>query len=827
MAEFEEINFDDSKIIAGIQNIKKNIEELGKVNADVSDDLKKSMEALGTGVNDVEKDLEALKKEMTDYLANAKKSKEATEKMNEGVKELVGDVKVLGVNLSQTVNHLKNKATALKSVVQGVNATSKSLNIFKIALISTGIGAIVVLLGSLVAWLAKSQKGIDLVSKVMAGLGAAISVITDRLVKIGGAIVKVFQGDFKGAFKDAGDAVSGLTAEMNKEIRAAVELEGRIQKLRDAHRDLAVDAANSRLKIKQLNLVVEDTTKSIKDRLAAAEEAGTIERGLLDKKLAQEKEQLAILEEQAALKDELSQAEKDEIADQKIKLAEIETESLDLQTNIQNKKNNLLDAEAAKVKALVEANKELRKELEGQVKEFVDAADKIRREELDPVAKIKAEEELAIKLVELQTKQLKEKAKKAGVEIDIEDDKEKIIQRIQLDSQRKQLEALGKFTDEFSKLRKAELDKAVELTTLRVKAAEDALKRKNQTEKDIGNIEPVIAPPLDLNSFEILRGKIQLALGFGTDEEGNKQFQEFASAIQSTFSSIFDGLTARIGKQLEENQVWIDDIKAKQDELADLIDKEKERKEKGLANNLDVRERELEALKLMEAQALKEQQELKKKAATAQLIQDSAAQVSNLVTAASGIIEGFSKVPILGIALGIAAVASMFAFFASAKSKAKDSVTRSFEGGHLKDILGANASTEDEPHRGRGTYIHPNVIANANEYLLNGDSTLANLAFMKDMNSHKYDNVDLARHMALYPPDEISDSFGKRQARMAGYQTQAAARVIREAVSSSFGFFASQIVGAINSKPDRVAWGPGQKIRTYDANGGKSDIEPA
>ena len=85
---------------------------------------------------------------------------------------------------------------AQKTAAITSNLLSTALKVLKLALISTGIGAIVVLLGSLVAWLAKTQKGTEFLSNVMSSFGAIIDVIIDRIAKFGGAIAKFFSGDF-------------------------------------------------------------------------------------------------------------------------------------------------------------------------------------------------------------------------------------------------------------------------------------------------------------------------------------------------------------------------------------------------------------------------------------------------------------------------------------------------------------------------------------------------------------------------------------------------------------------------------------------------------
>lgn len=184
------------------------------------------------------------------------------------------------------------------STTQGVatGATtlfSGALKILRGALISTGIGALVVALGSLVAWLTTTQAGIDKVNQVLAGLGAAISVVTDRFAKIGGAIFGLVTGQksLSEAWKEGKEACSGIGKEMAEEVKQAVELEKKNQQLHKSEVMLDIQRASTKRRLKELKTVIDDESKSIEERQAALKEATKLEEDLSAKqlKLAQEK----------------------------------------------------------------------------------------------------------------------------------------------------------------------------------------------------------------------------------------------------------------------------------------------------------------------------------------------------------------------------------------------------------------------------------------------------------------------------------------------------------------------------------------------------------
>ena len=204
------------------------------------------------------------------------------------IKTLTADYKLNSAATTQMSG--AQKAAAISS-----NLLSTGLKILKIALISTGIGAIVVALGSLVAYLTKTQKGTELLSNVMAGLGAAINVIIDRVAKFGGALVKVFSGDFKGAAQDMKATFAGIGDELQREIKLAYELNDISQQLEKQEVMLNMQRAAGRKEIERLKMISDDTTKSTKERIAAAKQASEIEQADMKQQIELGEKKLANL----------------------------------------------------------------------------------------------------------------------------------------------------------------------------------------------------------------------------------------------------------------------------------------------------------------------------------------------------------------------------------------------------------------------------------------------------------------------------------------------------------------------------------------------------
>jgi len=83
--------------------------------------------------------------------------------------------------LGQIKTALTAFSTAMIAQAVATNASSKSLNLFRIALISTGIGAIVVAIGSLISAFASTQRGADAISRALAPVKEVFAVLVGFL----------------------------------------------------------------------------------------------------------------------------------------------------------------------------------------------------------------------------------------------------------------------------------------------------------------------------------------------------------------------------------------------------------------------------------------------------------------------------------------------------------------------------------------------------------------------------------------------------------------------------------------------------------------------
>lgn len=271
--------------------------------------------------------------------------------------------------------------TGFKKAAAGVKTFITGLKMTRAAIIATGIGALVVGVTALVTAFTKTREGARQLQRVMAGLSAGVEFFTARIQAAGGYLVNLFTKGHTKAAEDFNKALEGLDPTLDGAIRKAVQLERATQALTDAQRALTVQRAKDRAEIKELNMVAEDTTKTLEEREAAAQRAIDIEKGLMAERERIAAEELRIAQEKAAMSDS-SDEDLDRLAELEANLINIRTESVELQTTLNNKLNTIRN-EAARV-------------AEEEAKRIADAAAEKKKAEEEAAAAIAAAEQQVI-----------------------------------------------------------------------------------------------------------------------------------------------------------------------------------------------------------------------------------------------------------------------------------------------------------------------------------------------------------------------------------------------------------------------------------------------
>ena len=174
------------------------------------------------------------------------------------IKSFRRGTKALKENIKATRTAIKEQgilAVTLRAVKSASRGVASSMKVLKVALISTGIGALVVALGSAVAMFTKMQVVVDRINQDLAGLKAGFDTIISRLGLLGTAFKQQFQGNFAAASQTAKKAVNGLGAAIVTNAKAGKALAKQTQALTRAMRDYAIDVAKVNRLIERQNAI--------------------------------------------------------------------------------------------------------------------------------------------------------------------------------------------------------------------------------------------------------------------------------------------------------------------------------------------------------------------------------------------------------------------------------------------------------------------------------------------------------------------------------------------------------------------------------------------
>ena len=320
-------------------------------------------------------------------------------------------------------NYIKYGKLSAPTMEQMSNATNKSATSLKIlrgAVISTGIGALVVALGSLISYFTSTQEGIDKVNKVLTPLKVLFQTLWGVVQNVGKALVEAFThpkqllldlGKFMqeqiinrataiiDAFKGLGNILTGNVKEGIKQVgdaalQAATGVKDVVGKVKEAGKavsdtideaikrgqrieEIGVKLASSeadfvkqsealKLEFAEQNQIARDTSKTISEREAAAKKSIEIQKQI--NKLVTERNNLEIerMELQQQSNDtsdaERADLERKKAENNKAKAEQIQSEIA--QTKVLNSINN--DREAKNKEALDKARKRLEEELKWQ-----------------------------------------------------------------------------------------------------------------------------------------------------------------------------------------------------------------------------------------------------------------------------------------------------------------------------------------------------------------------------------------------------------------------------------------------------------------------------
>lgn len=291
-------------------------------------------------------------------IEHAEKNYEKVTKQIQGTQKASDLLKQAWNNLpgAQFFNQISDSFGMLKG---GVGGLVSQFGVLKTAIISTGLGALIVIIGSLVNWMSKVESITNVVKGAWEAATAAWNTFMNALATFD--------------FTDLGDKMAEAAKEGYNLVQVFDELE-------DKQRELDLSNEQTAKTLDLLLLRSKNVSLSYKERIALLDQADAVETNQHQKRLQYAKEY------EAAVQREVDNAERqglmnDELADKLVKakkdVISAEREDIALQEKIANRRAQLMekqDAESEKRKnAEIKRLQDLEKARQEMMKREIDA----------------------------------------------------------------------------------------------------------------------------------------------------------------------------------------------------------------------------------------------------------------------------------------------------------------------------------------------------------------------------------------------------------------------------------------------------------------------
>lgn len=303
--------------------------------------------------------------ELNDALGNtAKEAKEAGKeqgffsKQTDALKERMNGLKA---TLGEVRDGFKNGVKGLKTFASGFKTAGGAAKNFgtiaKGAIAATGIGLLIVAVTSLINYFSNLEGGAKALKKVMAGLGAIVSNVS-----------KAFSLVVQGKFSEAFDTLKNSVTEATGAVDAQFEAEKKLSELRQKN---IIQNAELNQEIEKQKKVLEDSTLSANERLAALEKVNEATRQLAQNQIDETK--LALAQAEAELVNINNYEERRQKQEE---ISQLQADLIDQSTQLQN-----IEYDAARVGREIRAAEKAEKEAAAQ-----EEKDRLEKEAADKKA---------------------------------------------------------------------------------------------------------------------------------------------------------------------------------------------------------------------------------------------------------------------------------------------------------------------------------------------------------------------------------------------------------------------------------------------------------
>jgi len=807
MAElFQEI-FDDAKIFESLDKLEKKLVETGQAGNAAGQAVTDSFADAEKQITDFEKSISDASKATADQAKATDAAQKANQNWFQSIKQTIAGQQIGGKTLAEWGDQAREFAGRIQEGAKAVNGATVAQRVFNGVLKASGIGLLVGIVGTLIAYFTKFQGGIDKVSQAMSVFNGVVNTVFTRAVALGGALIKVFSGDFSGAAADAKAAITGIGAAIVDAATAAYNLELRIQALRDTTITTSVQLARQQAQLESLKTVYEDETVAIGKRIQVQQQAASLETNIAKtrfdealeaQQIEQEKFRLSTKTHEdrvrfAEAENKLTEAQQE--LNQAILNGEKDARELRKQAAEENKKRaeerkKQLEDERKALEALAKDLQKLRLSALGEgldadlfvVNQKFDELAKVAQSGVDKLNEIEARRGLSPQEIaqraEFQALAVQIEEQRLGALLDVitefnekeiaiaeeQENRKQALAEKDLERALKAAEAEKKLRDEQINLTEQQNEKfllelaakGVEEGKIKEAAAEldvfiQAARLQNELEfqqnllalTDKGNTEQIAQIEATIATIQAKITNLQIE---PAKKKGKGIFGLLGIDDENAQQAIKDATAQLIGAINEVSQARIDAAAAEVERIDALISKQEEavKAEQEIAKEGLANNVALEKEKLAE---LKKQRDAaakeEAKARRAQILLDSVQQLSSLITASANIFKSLSSLP---FGLGIPIAIGIIGAMFGAFVSAKARALKAAEAPKLRK----GAKLQGRTHEQGGTPLTDSdgiVFAEAEkgEWLIGTRPSKEHDTFLSRLNKGEFAGMDLDR----------------------------------------------------------------------------------
>lgn len=312
----------------------------------------------GVDTSDFKKGLKDGEKSITDFKQTAGKS------FDDLANTFGMDTSKISSSINTMTKEMNFFRQSIIAAAEGGNKFTIAMKALKVALMSTGIGALVVALGSLVTYFKDTGEGADKLAVILAKMRSVVDNIVDRVQTVGKGLVEIFSGNVRSGIQTIKNSMKGLGDEIKNDWQESGKLAEEMNAINRRELELVTIQQQRSTKIAELREKMRDLEYTEQQRLAFAQEAERITKEYYADEIALAQQRYEVTKRQLEI------SASDPTRDQLREVAELEADILRAQEEQSNairslsrERNTLVkavEAQRAEEQAILDTYEELK-----------------------------------------------------------------------------------------------------------------------------------------------------------------------------------------------------------------------------------------------------------------------------------------------------------------------------------------------------------------------------------------------------------------------------------------------------------------------------------